>query len=209
LSNDFWDAYRRKRYPIDIVGFVWYGRIMSEQPEKPFFDALQIGIVNHAVTMAEELVSNHFKMSASQWLRPKYDVKTLVDLSRNEIVDGPFAQIIRYQGYRKGSSLGSDSYDFYKVCLQDHTILTTLEKRPGLSLMPFCLYIITHELIHIIRFSKFLQNFDANPEEKISEEHRVHTLTHQILTGVNVSGINDVLNFYRQWRKPIEELLGS
>jgi hypothetical protein len=188
---------------------MWYGRIMSEQPAKPSFNADQIGIINQSVTMAEELVSNHFKMSASQWLRPKYDVKTIADLSGKEIVEGPFAQIIRYQGYRKGSSLGSESYDFYKICLQDHTILTTLASSQRLSLMPFSLYIITHELIHIIRFSKFLQNFDANPDEKMSEERRVHTLTHQILDDVNVSGIADVLDFYRQWRKPIEELQGS
>jgi hypothetical protein len=196
-------------YPIDIVGFVWYGRIMREQSVKPSFNTDQIGIVNRAVTMSEELVSNYFKMSASQWLRPKYDVKTLVDLSSNEIVEGPFAQIIRYQGYRNGSFLGSDSYDFYKICLQDHTILTTLASSPHLSLMPFSLYIISHELIHIIRFSKFLQNFDANPDEKMNEERRVHTLTHQILADVNVAGIADVLDFYRQWRKPIEELQGS
>jgi len=45
--------------------------------------------------MAEELVSEYYKMSASQRLRPKYDVKTLVDLDPAEIVHGPFAQIIR------------------------------------------------------------------------------------------------------------------
>jgi hypothetical protein len=75
--------------------------------------------------------------------------------------------------------------------------------------MPFSLYIIAHELIHIIRFSKFLQSFDANPTEKMSEERRVHTLTHQILADVNVAGISDVLDFYRHWRKPIEGLQGS
>ncbi len=182
---------------------------MNMQPSKLSFNADQIRAVNHAATMAEELVSNHFKMSASQWLRPKYDVKTLTDLSDNEIVEGPFAQIIRYQGHRKGSSLGSESYDFYKICLQDHTILATLAQTPRLSLMPFCLYIIVHELTHIVRFSKFLQNFDANADEKLSEERRVHTLTHQILADVNMRGITDVLHFYRQWRKPIEELQGS
>ena len=47
---------------------------------KPF-SAHQLKIVNNTVSMAEELVSNYYKMSASQWLRPKYDVKTLVDLA--------------------------------------------------------------------------------------------------------------------------------
>jgi hypothetical protein len=181
---------------------------MDKTADKQRFNTVQLQIVDQAVTLAEEVVSNHFKMSPSQWLRPKYDVKTLADLTPNEIVDGPFAQIIRYQGYRKGSSLGSESYDFYKICLQDHTILATLAGRPHMALLPFSLYIIAHELIHIVRFSKFLQNFDANPDEKMTEEHRVHTLTHEILAEINLNGISDVLDFYRHWREPIDGLQG-
>lgn len=150
--------------------------------------------------MAEELVSNEFKMSPNEWLRPKYDVKTLVELEDAEVVQGPFAQIIRYQGQRIGSSLGSGSYDFYKICLQDHTILATLEQRKELSLLPFCLYIIAHELIHIVRFSKFLQSFEANQDEKLAEERRVHALTHRLLSDVGVVGIEQVLAFYDEWR---------
>jgi hypothetical protein len=63
---------------------------------KTTFNPQQLSIITHAAGMAEELVSNHFKMSARQWLRPQYDVKTLADLDPTEVVDGPFAQIIRY-----------------------------------------------------------------------------------------------------------------
>ncbi|MBI5063037.1 MAG: hypothetical protein HZB87_06145 [Desulfatitalea sp.] len=175
------------------------------KPRRPF-DPEQIQSINQAVTMAEELVSNFFKMSASQWLRPKYDVKTLVDLSPAEIVDGPFAQIIRYEGQRKGSPLGSDAYDFYKICLQDHAVLATIENKRGLVLLPFCLYVIVHELVHIVRFSKFLQNFNASPNEKLAEEHRVHHITHQILSNVRLPGIDAVIEYYRSWRTPLENL---
>ena len=160
----------------------------------------QIEVVNHAVTMAEELVSNYFKMSSNEWLRPRYDVKTLAELHPDEIVDSPFAQIIRYQGKRKGSDLGSDSYDFYKICIQDHNILEALQYNPGLALMEFCIYIVAHELIHIVRFSKFLQNFDANADEKMAEEKRVHSLTHAILSKVQLPHMEQVLAFYNQWR---------
>lgn len=156
--------------------------------------------------MAEELVSNHYKMSASQWLHRRYDVKTLAELKPAEIVDGPFAQIIRYEGQRKGSQLGSDAYDFYKICLQDHAILSALRDSAGLALMPFGLYIISHELVHIVRFSKFLQNFDASPDEKLAEEHRVHHITHQILAPVRLPGIEAVLAYYDRWRTPLEHL---
>jgi len=170
------------------------------------FHADQIAIVNSAVEMAEELVSKCYKTSASQWLRPQYDVKTLVDLSTEEILNEPFAQIIRYKGQRKDTSLGSSSYDFYKICLQDHCILFALDKSPDLMLFPFTLYIVAHELIHIVRFSKFLQNFDASIEEKIAEEKRVHKDTHTILKNVQVPGISAVLDFYDQWRQPFDNL---
>ena len=138
------------------------------------FSPEQIKIVNNAAAMAEELVSNDYKMSASQWLGPRYDVKTLAELSPQEIIDGPFAQIIRYKGRRRNTALGSASYDFYKICLQDHMIQSTIDGSNGIELFPFSLYIITHELIHIVRFSKFLQSFDASAEERIAEEKRVH-----------------------------------
>lgn len=170
------------------------------------FGSNQLKIVNNAVAMAEELVSNNYKMSASQWLGPRYDVKTLAELKPEEIIDGPFAQIIRYRGQRKNTSLGSATYDFYKICLQDHTIRSTLEKTREIELFPFSLYIIVHELIHIVRFSKFLQSFEASAEERMAEEKRVHQRTHDILQPVQISGLNNVLEFYNDWRVPYEDL---
>ena len=182
------------------------GRSMDKEPRRRPFNREQVQIAYQAVSLAEELVSNHYKMSANQWLRPKYDVKTLIDLSPAEIVDGPFAQIIRYQGQRKGSSLGSESYDFYKVCLQDHTILAAIEHTSPLPLLSFCLYIIAHELIHIVRFSRFLQNFDASADEKLAEERRVHQTTHEILASLTMNGLEKVLDYFHLWRLPLEHL---
>jgi hypothetical protein len=170
------------------------------------FGSEQIKIVNEAVAMAEELVSNYYKMSANQWLGPRYDVKTLTELKPEEIINGPFAQIIRYKGRRKNTSLGSATYDFYKICLQDHTIRSTLELTSGIELFPFSLYIITHELIHIVRFSKFLQSFEATDRERMVEEKRVHQRTHAILKPVQVKGLQHVLEFYNDWRVPYEGL---
>jgi hypothetical protein len=164
----------------------------------------QVEVVKNAAAMAEELVSDFFKMSASQWLKRRYDIKTSKDLSKDEIIQGPFAQIIRYSGRRRGDSLGSSVYDFYKICVQDHSILAVLDQFPGMRLFPFALYIIIHELIHIIRFSRFLQNFDASPDEIHDEEVRVHELTADILKGVQTPRIREALEFYRKWRAPLE-----
>jgi hypothetical protein len=173
---------------------------------KPIFKPDQLSAVTHAVGTAEDLVSNHYKMTTSEWLRPKYDVRTLAELEPGEVVDGPFAQIIRYRGRPKQASLSSATYDFYKICLQDHAILAALQKNPALRLLPFALYIITHELIHIVRFSRFLQGFDASPEERLAEEKRVHEKTHAILQGVSLNGLPAVLEFYDDWRTVYEQI---
>jgi hypothetical protein len=163
-------------------------------------------VVNKAVAMAEELTSNAYKMSFAEWRRRRYDIKTLADLSPEEIVHGPFAQIIRYVGRRAETSLGSSRYDFYKICLQDHSILSTLNEVPGLRLFPFSLYIVTHELIHVIRFTKFLQAFDASAEDKMEEEGRVHERTKAILKTTPIHGIEPVFEFYRAWQGLLDRL---
>ena len=68
------------------------------------------------------------------------------------------------------------------------------------------MYIITHELIHIVRFSKFLQGFDASAEERLSEEKRVHERTHEILSTVRLTGLATVLDFYKDWRAVFEQI---
>jgi hypothetical protein len=168
------------------------------------FSPEQLEILNKAVEVAEDLVSNHYKMSANQWRHRRYDIKTLAELSPDEIVQGPYAQIIRYEGSKKDRALGSTTYDLYKICLQDHAILNTLNEQKELQLFPFVLYIVVHELIHIVRFSNFIQFFDATAEERTLEEKRVHQITHQLLESVQVAGLDPVLEFYSEWRIPYD-----
>lgn len=173
------------------------------------FTQKQIQIVNRAAGLAEELVSNAYKLSANEWLRQRYDIKTLADLSPAEVVNGPFAQIIRYQAQRSDTSLTTSSYDFYKICFQDHTIISKLKTSSALQLYPFSLYTVTHELIHIVRFTKFLQNFVATDEEKMDEEMRVHHKTHAILENIRIPGLKPVLSFYRKWQTHHDRLLSQ
>jgi len=82
--------------------------------------------VDEAVKVSEELINNYFKMSSGQWLKNRYDIKTAKDLVGHEYIDGPFAQVIKYEGRKKDVPLGSSSFSFYKVCLQDDAILSAV-----------------------------------------------------------------------------------
>lgn len=156
----------------------------------------QMVVVNHAIEISEDIVSEYYKMSSSQWLRNRYDVRTLAQLDDSEIVFGPYAQIIRYHGKKKESQLGSGGFDFYKICLQDHAIIKALKEDVGLSLDPFMVYIMVHELIHVIRFGRFIQFFDAPVKDRETEEAVVHQTTVDILKKINIGGMKKVFDFY-------------
>ena len=57
--------------------------------------------VDEAVRVSEEIVNNFYKMSSGLWLKNRYDIKTAKDLSWHECVDGPFAQVVKYEGRKK------------------------------------------------------------------------------------------------------------
>jgi len=156
-------------------------------------------IVSESAASAEELVSNYYKMSLTQLSYLKYDIKTLAYLNDNEIVHGPFAQVIRYKDRRKGTTLKSSTHYRYEICIQDHAVLAKLNQSPEIKLFPFMLYIVVHELVHIVRFCKFMRHFEASLKEKMAEEILVHEHTLEIIKSFPKEGIEEVLKFYRQW----------
>lgn len=172
-----------------------------------YFSTDQIQVINDAVETAEEVVGNGYKLSASQWTQLNYDVKTARELTDHEIVDDHFAQIVRYAAKKKDALLDTSVRDFYKICLQDHSIVAALGRHAEIALYPFSVYIMCHELIHIVRFRRFLQQFEAPLPEKMAEEMRVHAKTHEMLSRINIDGLGPVLGFFADWRRPPDDLL--
>ncbi len=153
-------------------------------------------LLKEAAVIAEEMTFDFFKLHPSHWRRARYDILTLEGLRQEEISPHAHALVAKYKGCPPNSSLQSAWFDFYRVCLQDHNILKTLESSPNISLFPLLLYIVTHELVHVIRFSQFLALFEASEAEKAVEETRVHRLTQKILTPLNYLDLNPVMGYY-------------
>ncbi len=166
--------------------------------ERRMFDLSQITAVEDAVCLAEELVSNHFKMSSSQWFKSRYDVRTAINLADHERVSGPFAQVVGYEARKKDVPFGSSSFNFYRICLQDGAILKAVEEKEGFRLFPFALYVVVHELVHIVRFTKFQQIYEAatTHETAMAEERQVHGITLKILGPVRLEGLSVILDYY-------------
>jgi hypothetical protein len=154
-------------------------------------------LLKEATVIAEEVTSDFFKLSPCHWRRARYDILTLEALRAEEICSHALAMVAKYDGCHKDRLLRSANFDFYRVCLQDHNILKTLQHVDYL-MFPLLLYIVTHELVHIVRFSQFLALYEAPEEHKQEEERRVHQLTQKILAPLKVRDLPPVMQYYDQ-----------
>jgi hypothetical protein len=145
-----------------------------------YFNAAQLPLTNKAFNDAEKLVSRNFRISEEQMKRNRYDVKTLAYLEQHEIKEGAFAHLCKY-AYEKPAASPEEkkeSFDFYRICLQDNIILDAVDRANSfIKFNPLMLYIAAHELIHVLRFANGEINFDASQERKEQEEAIVHNLT--------------------------------
>ena len=179
---------------------------MTGGAEKRKFDERQMESVNQAVSVSEEMVSNYYKLSDTQMLQLNYDIRTASRLAPHEIVEDHFAQIVRYRARKKASMLETEAEDFYLLCIQDHAILDAIDRFRALRLYPFMLYIVCHELIHVVRFRRYLQHFHVEQEKRQLEEIRVHHETREVLRGSRARDLDAVLEFYGQWREAFEQM---
>ncbi len=157
--------------------------------------------LREALVVAEEMTSDFFKLTSRHWLAARYDISTLAHLREEEISPHALALVAKYDGCPPGRVLRSSSFDFYRICLQDNNILKALTSRGDLKLFPFLCYILTHELVHIVRFSQFEALFESSVQEKREEEDRVHRLTWKILAPLNSLDLGPVMQYYEeQWQ---------
>lgn len=157
------------------------------------FQAEEIGVLARAIEMSEELISDFYKISTSEWKRYRYDIQSLRDLHDEEVTDFAFAQIRRYLRRPGERMRGSEPGDFFKICIQDHVIRKAVERDRHIGLFPLTTYVITHELIHVVRFARFIQRFDSTASEQEQEETRVHALTFELLQKRPIEGLPEVL----------------
>lgn len=170
------------------------------------FDGTEKPLIKEAVQIAEEATSDYFKLSSSQWRRHPYDILTLESLRQEEISPHALAQLAKYTGMRPGRQLKSAQFDFYRICLQDHNILKTIEKEARFALLPLLVYIVTHELVHIVRFGLFQQRFEADEAEKAAEERRVHQLTRMVLRPFKCKELDQIGAYYNDAHTDFDNL---
>lgn len=147
----------------------------------------------HAVERrAAQLVSQFYVLAPREWERMPYEVRTLESLRPEEIHDGVLAQVLCYGVRREVDDIVRE-HDLFRICLQDHTILNRMRAESGVPMRALLLYVLTHELIHVVRFGQKMQAIDLAPHLRPLEEASVDRTARLILRECDEPGLGDAL----------------
>jgi hypothetical protein len=158
-------------------------------PRQDCFNSVQLKIVSGARERAASLVSDYYRVAPREWLQMPYEVRTLRSLDSSEVTDAALAQTVCYAFRRQAGSVVVKEGDLFRICLQDHRILGAVRDLQ-LGLRSLLTYVLTHELVHVVRFGQRLQSIDLPQELRSCEERKVERTTRTILAKAGDSNID-------------------
>ncbi|MDA8408446.1 MAG: hypothetical protein M0T73_16515 [Deltaproteobacteria bacterium] len=142
-------------------------------------------IVERAARLAEGLVLRYFNLASDDWVKNPYCLLTWKEASGCLRDTNVFAQTVRLGPRKRGKPQQSvHNPNHYGILLQDPAILRALLRPQRHDLWTLGLFVLTHELVHIVRFRKFAVDFCGAQHEREKEEELVHEITKEMLGGV-------------------------
>ncbi len=144
------------------------------------FSTPQRNLVFQALDEAEGRTASYYCIPPFRWERLRYDLLTQTDHGWEPLPETMLARVRCLQRINL-----EKPFDFYRIELSDKSILAAAERENLLKdLYPFLVYILTHEMVHMVRLSSILDNWpEMTVSHDESEENRVQGISRRILRG--------------------------
>ena len=152
-------------------------------PEVLQFSPPQHSLLLQALDEAEARTSGYYCIPPFRWEQLRYDLLTQRDHEWEPLPDPMLARVRCLQRID-----ANKPFDFYRIELNDPSILAAAERENlTKSLYAFFVYILTHEMVHMVRLSSILDQgpYTKNPYDD-SEEQRVQAIARSILDDASV-----------------------
>jgi hypothetical protein len=162
------------------------------------FTSRQLSQIHDCLTEAESRLINFYRFAPREWFNYSYDLLTVRDLPQAHPLPGDevLAEVVRGPSPPKAQHIfpcGAPA--LYRILLFDRHILHSMRHLPAVPFQRFILYILTHELIHIVRFTHSI-DFHLPAAEKSREENKVHDLTCQVLEPLGDPTVQRIARLY-------------
>lgn len=155
------------------------------------FSTKQRDMAIQALGEAEERTSRYYCIPPHRWKDLPYDLLTRQDAEWEPLPAAVLAQVQRLEKVNPGRA---DSFGFCRIQLNDPSILTAAarENLAG-DLYQFLVYILTHEMVHVVRLCKIIGHERDVRGCVETEESRVHHISRQILSDVGYGAFHPIL----------------
>jgi hypothetical protein len=159
---------------------------------------IERGMVLRAMDEAEEHTTHYYCIPPREWQQLRYDLITRQD---SEWEPMPEPVLARVQHLERVSPRPKSPLEFYRIQLNDPRILS-VARRDNLerSIHAFLVYILTHEMVHLVRLSSILDNRTDFLLPSEEEEERVDRISRQILGSKTCHQFGPVLERFRPLR---------
>jgi hypothetical protein len=166
------------------------------------FTDSEIERVERVSVVAEELTAETLPVADFASPPFTYDIETAATLHGENTAGLPrraLAEVRRLVRFPFGYVRRRDLR--FRVLLNDPRILALVDRHPG-AFDAVLLFVLTHELIHVIRFATFRREFEASRRARRQEERVVNALTDAVLDRRAVrrsfQGLDGVLDRFRR-----------
>lgn len=155
------------------------------------FSRSQRHLAFRALEEAEACTSGYYCIPPFRWQGLRYDLLTRKDPEWRPLPEGMLARTQRCRWHIRRHDRPSE---FFRIELNDPDILIAARREELCrDLYPFLLYILTHEMVHLVRLSSILTDAEQSIIPRESEETRVRRVARNILTAIPRPGLDSVL----------------
>lgn len=148
------------------------------------FAPAELAVLDQATRVSRDLAGQYYALPCDWFENTSHRICSARDLRRGEVLGkGHLAQIRRVLRLAEHEPVlrCRRLCPHFRICLQDHNLLRRAREDGALDLETLLTWVLTHEYVHLVRFSRGQHPYRVCQQRRLVEEGRVDEITAEIV----------------------------
>ncbi len=148
------------------------------------FTLAELALLAQATRVSRDLAGQYYALPCDWFENTSHRICSARDLRRGEVLgQGHLAQIRRVLRLAEHEPVlrCRRLCPHFRICLQDHNLLRRAREGCALDLETLLTWVLTHEYVHLVRFSRGQHPYRVCERRRLVEEGRVDEITAEIV----------------------------